>query len=674
MTESNAPAGPVAWVLTRDDLLMMVEQIRSCVVVVMDHETTGLDEHAVTGGLSNGGVGARVAMTSLTLPQRGADGEWDGEEPTTWIVPLSHPQSPWLGEWRKVLRLIGRAMVKYGKPLVNHHAKFDARWSKATTGVDIAHLISWDTQSSSHLLDETQSTKLKEVVPREFGVERWDDHDLSTPGAAERVDLWELGEYAARDTYWVWRLYLLHLQRLFLTGDPFDMPIGPDEIAEARLGRVATRVTAPTARALGHMEQAGLMLDVDYTREHLEDRREIAGTKLIELADYYGLDRRTASAAATSGWFKNLTEIAVEKGDLVVSSRTPNGNPQWNKHVLRKQASRGSDLAKIILEQRDASKQAEFLSSWLEKVTPEGFIHSTYRAGHVTTGRLSSASPNMQQISKKLKPAFLPRPGNVLAEIDYSQLELRVAAFISRCVPMIEAFNDDQDLHTLFAADLMTKRARVLDPGAAAVSLLDVPAEERQKAKSGNFGLLYLQEAAGFRNYADAVYGVDMTLEEAAEVYDGFFETWTGMHEWHESVKKDAARRGYVTSPIGRIRKLPNIHSYSEYLRGEAERQAVNAPVQGFGSDLMQMAIASIMGILPGTTAVPNALPVATVHDSVLVEVPEDDWETPVRECQERMIHLEEHLRFLEVEMDVPLKAEAEVGTRWGLSDVGIIE
>lgn len=683
---SNAPGGPVSWVLTDDDLMHLVEALRTASEVVLDIETTGLDEHAVTGGKSNGGVGARVSLLAVTLPQRGDDGLWDGEDPTTYIVPLSHPQSPFLGRWVKVVRLIARVMVKYKLPFVNANTKFDARWIFAVTskmgknddgtlwwepGIDVMPLIAWDTKSSSHLIDETLSTKLKERAPLTFGIERWDDHDLSYPGASEDVDLWELGEYAARDTWWTWRLYRAHLEQLFLDPlEPFAEPLDAEEIKDARLGTVARMVTMPTSRCLGMMEQEGIRLDIDLAKELLEERRETAFSKLEEIAERYDMPRKGASTASAALWFRELMEKAEAERDIRVLSRTGTGSPQWTKYTLSKNARAGSELATLVLEHRDAEKQAQFLRSWLDKVTPRGLIHASYNIGSVRTGRLSSSDPNMQQVSKKLRQVFIPRDGNVLADLDYSQLELRVAAFISRTPAMIEAYAAGQDLHALLAADILTRRARQADPSAPTVPIENVSPDDRQGAKSANFGLLFGQQPEGFRSYADKVYGVEFSEEEAQEMYDGFFRTWDGMAQWHERVKREAARRGYAVSPIGRVRNLPNIHDGNEYLRLEAERQAINSPVQGFGSDLMQMAIASIYGEMPNTKPVEGATPVGTVHDSLIAEVRENDWRRIVEECQERMTNMNPFLREMGVEMDVPLVADATVGTRWGWSDV----
>lgn len=662
--------GPMRWVLEKEDLQDLFDALREAPVAAFDLETTGLDEHAITGGESNRGVAARIVMASLTLPQSTLNGPQTDALPITYVIPLSHPRSPFRGRWRPLMKLLAESFRKNGTKLVGHHLKFDLRWIYAHTGHDLADLFFWDTQMSSHLIDETRPTALKERVPEELGVERWDDHDLSYPGAAEEIDFWELGNYAARDTYWTYWLYKHHERILFLDGTQ-DRPMDAHEASDYQLGKVFEWVSMPTARSLTKIEQRGITLDVPFVEKERELREKIVSRNLDYLSQTYGLPREGASVHATAAWFKDLTGQAVESGELRIAALTPNGNPKWDKHVLAKQARNGSGLAGLLLETRQAAKENEFLTSWLEKVTSGGLIHSTYRAGHVATGRLSSQNPNFQQISKPLRPAFVPRPGMVLADIDYSQLELRVAAYVSRSQPMIEAFQRGDDLHSRLAADIETRRLRQRDPEAEAVRLEEVTSESRQSAKAANFGLLYLQQAQGFRSYAETVYGVQFTEEEAQEVYDGFFETWEGMSEWHEHTIRESRARGYTVSPIGRRRLLPDIRDRNQHYRQSAERQAVNAPVQGFGSDLMQMAIASIFGFLPGTEPVHGAYPVATVHDSLVIEAPEDDWERVVQECIDRMIYLAEPLAHLGVAMDVPLAAEAVVGTRWSLTDVG---
>nr|DAO33419.1 MAG TPA: DNA polymerase [Caudoviricetes sp.] len=668
---SHTPCGPITWVWGKEDLKGLVKAIHASQKVVMDLETTGLDEYAEAGGDTNGGYPARIVLASLTLPsaERASAGayDWrtfDGEQPMTYLVPLSHPASPLLGSWRKVMAIIGREIARSGRPFVNANIKFDARWVFAQTGVDLSDRIEWDTTVSSQLVDTEARTRLKIRAARDFGIEEWDDFDLGTPGAAERVDLIQLGEYAARDTYYTWKIEEEHRDQMFLTGD--EEPFDSDDIQMARLGKVATYVAMPTVKTLTKVEQRGFLLDVDWVHAKIEEMDALRLRACEDILGLYGTAPAPAPAkdgvttAATSKWFQGFVAQAIEAGDLRVTARTDSGNAQWNKAVLIAQQRQGSPAADALLRHRDATKTLEFLRSWLELRDPNNVIHATYNVGFVKTGRLSSSNPNVQQISARLKPAFIPRPGHVLLDLDYSQVELRVAAFVSRSAPMIEAFQRGDDLHRLLAAKIAGKAPQ------------DVTSLERKRAKAGNFGLLYGMSPGGFQSYAATAYDVSLTLAEAQAVHSAFFEMWDGMRQWHEKAKRRAYERGYVTSPIGRTQWLSDLYSKSSFKSSHAERNALNSPVQGFGSDLMQMAAASIMGTLPGypLPKVEGAHVVATVHDEICIEVPEDRWQEILIECKRRMEDVNTFLRPLDCQMDVPIVAGPSAGTRWGVHDL----
>lgn len=654
----------IVWVTDGETLDQLLETIPRSAEVVIDLETTGLNEHQRP--TPDWPVPARISMASLTLP----DQDYPDSEPPTFVVPLSHPDSPWRGRWRTVMAGIAREIQLSGKPIVNQHLKFDLRWIYAHTGVDLSRQFSWDPMYSSHLLDENSPTKLKVRAPDTFGIRRWDDHDLSKPGASERVPLFELGVYAARDTYWTWKLARHHRQLMNVgdqatDGDPEDR----EEAELWRLGRLAAWSLMPTGATLTQMEIAGIRLDREWCHEKVEELTRIVQATTGDLVTRYDdvESDNEPSFAPTSLWFRAWTEAAVRHGDLQVTALTPSRNPKWDKSVIKRQANRGSEVARILLAYREAAKRLEFVVSWLQLVTPEGRIHANYNAGRTDratgtiTGRLSSSNPNMQQVTKSLKPAFVPTPGYLIAEIDYSQIELRAAAFIARCEPMLEAYRRGDDLHRLFAAQLTGK-----DPA-------DVTPEERQHAKAGNFGLLYGISPDGFMTYALDVYDVELSEEEAIKTHSAFFSTWTGMSEWHHRVQQQAHRTGQVVSPLGRVRRLPDILSQNKYLVSEAERQAINSPVQGFASDLMQTAAASIAGNLPTMRPVPGVRIIGTVHDSIVIEVPEDDWKRATARCMHRMINLHRVLEHMGCRLDVPLAAEATVGTRWGLGDIGVI-
>jgi DNA polymerase-1 len=271
----------------------------------------------------------------------------------------------------------------------------------------------------------------------------------------------------------------------------------------------------------------------------------------------------------------------------------------------------------------------------------------------------------MQQVTKALRPAFVPRVGYVLGDFDLSQIELRVAAFLSRSRPMMEAFQDGADLHTRLAAKITGKFEG------------DVTPAERQKGKSANFGLLFDMGTTGFRIYAENAYGVQMSYQEADEVREAFFSTWAGLRDWQDRQRVRARATGQVTSPLGRVRRIPDMFSHDDARVAGGERIAINSPVQGMASDIMQLAIALIEGTVPGhgSQVAPGVRVVGSVHDSLVAELPVDNWKESAQIVLEVMTNLVlEPMREMGCDFDVPLAAEATVGTRWGLSDIGTIQ
>ena len=664
----NHVTGPFAWVWDEQALGQLKEAIYAAHEVVWDTETTGLASHAVEGGTLNNGIGARQALATFTLPQADAQGLWNGVEPTTWIVPLSHPDSPFLGRWRKISAELMELILKLKKPLVGHNLKYDVRYQEATTGVNLVSVIDWDTQDGSRLLDNGQSAKLGDAAHRAFGVPSWKDFEFSKiPGAAEGVPIFELGEYGARDTYWTWRLKRYQQEQMFLVPG-MDEPFDSDEIMNMRLGKLATWVAMPTVASLAQIEINGIRLDVQTTRDMLAESKQISRDALHKMALRYlpdfqagrvDLKPDSVSAAPTSLWFARFSKWAVEKGDMKVLELTPTGKMKWTKTGLAKLAKQyGPDsVPAIILEQRHHSKRAEFLTAWLHYVTEAGFIHAQYNTGMVT-GRLSSSVPNMQQVNKKLRPCFIPHSDEwVVADFDFSQIELRVAAFISRSLPMLEAFRRGEDLHRALAALVTGKEPH------------EVTAEERQMAKAVNFGLLFGLGAYGLTIYAEESYGVTMTKDQASTFYHAYFRKWVGLKAWHAQVQARLERDNCSVSPLGRIRNFKG--------RGDKDlNAAINAPVQGMASDLMQIAIADIQGLLPagqGRGKVEDVLVIGTVHDSAVVLLPKNNWEAKAKEVQQRMEDLNPLLKFLGIELDVPIKIEATVGSRWSLDDIGTI-
>lgn len=649
----------VAWIRDADEIDTLIREIHRHPYITFDIEGTGLDEHATEGGPTNGGVAARVALLQLTLAK-----SLDDLDPVTWLVPLSHKGASLFPQWVEILTRLATALRDSGADLTGHNARFDCRWIFAFTGVDLTPHLSWDTMVVEHLLDENTTTKLKVRASRRFGIARWDDVDLSSPGAAERVPLLDLGLYGARDTYWTWRVRVCQQHELWLMPD--DEPDGnePDEEREMiRLGSHVEFCVMPMVRNLAAVEQRGFRLDQEWVDSELAEVDAIVAAASDDLAalftDTEEMTAADVSWAPTSNWFRTWADQQVAAKRLRIDSMTGKGRPQWNSAVLKRQQREGNEVAGRLLELRQAAKRAEFLRAWLELVSPASRIHASYNVGRVSTGRLSSSDPNLQQVTKALKPAFVPDPGMLVVELDYSQIELRVAAFIARCQPMIDAYVRGDDLHRLMAAQVTGK-----DPD-------DVTPEERQRGKAANFGLLYMQTPEGFQTYAETAYGVMLTLEQAYESYDAFFETWDGMAQWHQRVIHTLTRDGQIVSPLGRVRRLENALTGDPYLVAEAARQGCNAPVQSFASDVMQTVAAGISGGFGHP--VPDVQMVSTVHDSLVAQVPADDWKTPVARMMRRMINPHPLLEPMGCFLDVPLAVEATVGTRWGRGDIAVV-
>ena len=637
----------VSYALDVAGVMVLLDAIDAATEVVYDLETSSLTPYK---------PGEHITLASFTLP-RGHE-----EDPPTFVLPLAHPDSPFIGRWQKIGREVFQHVLRQGST-IGHNVKFDARWVHAHTGVDLSRTVTWDTQVSAHLLDENRSTKLKEVAPARFGIERWDDVDLSKPGDADRVPFFDLAIYAARDTYWTWRESVEQRREVGATEvdrAALDPNLEDDRVA-LRLGRMSVRLSMPTVRTLTASEQRGFRLDIPETRRRLgemDEQAEQAREALHRLDPHMrriGEEEKLGESwEPTARWFARYTERALEAGRLRVVEMTPNGRPSWGKTPLRRLAREGSDVAVAILSYRHATKRAQYLRSWLEHVDSSGRVHASYNVGSVVTGRLSCSDPNMQQVSGDLKPCWVGSPGTLIAEVDYSQIELRAAAFVARCEPMLEAFRDGRDLHRIMAAQVAGKPEDEVTP------------EERQRAKAVNFGFLYGMGSNGFQTYADDQYGVVFSPEDAELARATFFRTWDGLDRWHRSIVRQAQHFGYVSSPLGRLRRLPNIHDGNDRVRGHAERQAINSPIQSFASDLMQLAAARIEGTLPEEPGIPDVSIVATVHDSIVVEVPEDDWKRSTARVIRGMLDLSDLLAPMDVVLDVPLEVEAKIGPRWG--------
>ena len=566
----------------------LISEMGHAVGAAWDLETSGLDPRA---------EGARILCASVTT--------WgnDGIRGTWVVTEDAVPDLLCMTHWPAVV--------------VAHNGKYDQLWAYEQCGV--IPPVTWDTMLAEHLIDSEGPKSLKTLGAKYLHVPDW-SIDLKDPTA---VPEGVLAEYAAMDTAVTAEIYRRQQPHRRLLED----------------------LLMPASSALLQAEIEGVGLDLEGAVELREDLQQQIG----------GLTERI-SVHGPADTPRQVGELLYETLGLPVLERTDTGRPRVAGAVLRRLdhpvASMIADRAKI---QKGVSA---FLTPWIESVDiRDPRLYSTFRLAGTATGRLSSGGAegasgiNLQQIPRdpRYKRLIQARPGYTLAELDYSQIELRVAAHLSGDPWMLDIYRTGGDIHTATAKAITGKQF--------------LAKSDRTKAKAVNFGFLYGMGAESFRDYARDSYGVELTEEEAADYRKRFFELYAGLPEWHRRTKEEATRNGYVKTLFGRVRYLDGIVYWSGSRRGAALRQAVNTSVQSVASDMMILALGLIDRLIVNSDKY-DAKIIATVHDSVLMEISKDGAEKTARKAKYIMEHLP--LKHFGVTMDVPIKAGLSMGDRWG--------
>lgn len=566
----------------------LVSEMNHAVGVAWDLETSGLDPRAKD---------ARILCASVTT--WGDDGIRG-----TWTV---------IGE--AIPRFLG--MTHWPAVVAAHNGKFDQLWAYEQYGV--VPPVTWDTMLAEHLIDSEGPKGLKILGAKYLHVPDW-SIDLKDPTlVSESV----LAGYAAMDT--------AVTAEICRRQEPHR--------------RLLKDLLMPASSALLGAEIEGVGLDLEGAVE-LRENLQRQARDLTEHISVHG-------PADTP---RQVGELLYETLGLPVLERTDTGRPRVAGAVLWRLnhpvASMIADRAKI---QKGVSA---FLTPWIRSVDPrDPRLYSTFRLAGTATGRLSSGGAegisgiNLQQIPRdsRYKRLIRARPGRTLAELDYSQIELRVAAHLSGDPRMLDIYRTGGDIHMATAKAVTGKQ---------------FPAKsDRTKAKAVNFGFLYGMGARSFRDYARDSYGVELTEDEAAEYRRRFFELYAGLPEWHRRTKEEAVRNGHVTTLFGRVRYLDGVTYWSGSRKGVALRQAVNTSVQSVASDMMILALGLINRLIVNSDKY-DAKIIATVHDSVLLEINKDGAEETARRAKYIMEHLP--LKHFGVTMDVPIEAGLAMGDRWG--------
>ena len=397
-------------------------------------------------------------------------------------------------------------------------------------------------------------------------------------------------------------------------------------------------IEMPLMPVLAEMEMNGVCLDTESlaeTSKQFTQRMMDIEKRIYELA---GEPFNIASP-------KQVGDILFEKLKIVEKpKKTKRGQYVTSEEVLQ-QLRHKHEIVELILDHRGLKKLlGTYIEALPKLINPRtGHIHTSFNQTITATGRLSSSDPNLQNIpirgedGKEIRKAFIPEPGCLFFSADYSQIELRVMAHLSGDEQMIKVFREGKDLHAATAANIYKK------------PIEEVTRDERTKSKRANFGIIYGITVFGLAER------LDIPRDEAKMLIDGYFDTFPQVHQYMEESKEIARKQGYVTTLFGRRRYLPDINSANSVVRGFAERNAINAPIQGTAADIIKVAMIRIFNRFKKEGI--QSKMILQVHDELNFSVyPEE------KEKVERIVLEEMQGAF---EMKVPLVADSGFGENW---------
>lgn len=602
---------------TRTKLIRTIGQLKAlrsllmrAEVIVYDIETTGLWEWEDD---------ARIVSVGFSVTSGQA-----------YVVPIHHNQSPWKDP-DAVLRFLKPAFERKDAKYVAHNGKFDCRWL-ASGGIFVQQ--TFDTMLAAHMLNENRSKGLEPLAQVELSASSWKQGGELTHDAFN-APLKQLAIYNGLDCDYEYRLYKVFRAQLL------EVP---------RIQRVFSKLMMPASNALTQVEAVGIWVDpMKFRAAHhkANKMRQLFAERMLETTENKELNFNSPQQIAV--WL--FDELGFEPLE-----HTAGGAYSTNESVLMRLA-RVHKEATWLLEWRKWNKFiTTYLNSWEDKLDHRGRLHTTYKLYGTVTGRLSSEGPNLQQVPRDtfIRSILGAPPGWKLVEADYSQIELRVVAMLAREKRMLAAFLRGDDLHLKTSVEITGKKPD------------EITKEERKKAKAVNFGFLYDMGGVKFEMYARDNFGITVPEGEGDVVRERYFNLYPGLHPWHERQRRLVRRYSQVHSPIGRVRHLPDVQSGDKAVRAEAERQAINSPVQSFASDLMLLSLVQLNSILNPY----EARIVATIHDALLFEVRDEAVPRVCKVIKETMEDMTPVRKKFGTEVIVPIEVEIKVGQHWGEGEV----
>ncbi|HKP73223.1 MAG TPA: DNA polymerase I, partial [Pyrinomonadaceae bacterium] len=406
-------------------------------------------------------------------------------------------------------------------------------------------------------------------------------------------------------------------------------------ILEQGLESIYNEIELPLAPLLHRMEHAGLRVDTQV----LGELSAFFGAELEKLT---GKIYKEAGREFKIGSPKQVGEV-LEELNISSGRKTSTGQVSTSRAVLDELAQK-YELPRLIIEYRELDKlKATYTDSLPSLVGADGRIHSQLNQTVTATGRLSSSDPNLQNIpirtelGRRIRRAFIPDKGSLFVSADYSQLELRLLAHVTRDPVMLDAFQKGEDIHTRTAQLVFNAKTK------------EELKEKRRFAKIVNFAIAYAVEPFGLSAR------VGISRKEARQVIDDYYKTYKGIREYMDRIPEEAREKGLVRSIYGRIRPLPTINDRNGQIRARAEREAINMPIQGTSSDIVKIAMLKVDDALRRENL--EARMVMQVHDELLIEAPKKEAEQVAAILKREMESA--------VELDVPLEVEVGTGSNW---------
>jgi len=591
-------------ILTNEQLDKWLGKLQAAKLMCFDTETTSLDP-----------MTAKIVGMSFSV-----------EAGSAAYLPLKHDyfDAPEQLNFAETLAKIKPILENPAIKKVGQNFKYDQH-VLANHGIAL-NGIAHDTMLESYVFESHKTHGMDALAERHLGIQTISFEEVAGKGAKQvtfnQVTVEVASEYAAEDADITLQLH----QAMY-----------PQISTDAKLDFIYSQIEMPSSQILFTIERNGVLID----RDMLNIQSNEIGAKLVALENQaYEL----AGQPFNLGSPKQLQEILFDKLGIKPTKKTPSGAPSTDEDVLQELAL-DHPLPKVLLEYRGLAKLKSTYTDKLPKMinAQTGRVHTSYNQAVAITGRLASSDPNLQNIpvrsaeGRRIREAFIAPKGSHIVSADYSQIELRIMAHLSKDEGMLAAFANNEDIHRHTAAEIF------------GVERENVDSEQRRYAKVINFGLIYGMSAFGLAQNLNIERGA------AASYIERYFARYPGVREYMQNTREVAKQKGYVETYFGRRLWVPEINSPNGTRRAGAERAAINAPMQGTAADLIKLAMIAVDKWLRDEKLQTKLI--MQVHDELVLEVPDSELELVKQKLPELMQNV--------AKLDVPLLAEVGVGSNW---------